>query len=382
MRVAYFLMFSHVAVYVQYLQLHLRWLGYSNAQVGLLMGLLQVSGVAGALLMGAIVDRRPITRTLLAIAIVGSALLVVTLGFAGGIVAAIPITIAIGVLFRSEIPLLDTHVSLVLSKSGHDYGRVRVWGTIGFVVASLAFQFAGYPRPDIEGSIVTAFVVVAALFLVAVVVLPRARATADDRAPGSRGRLPRSFWLVVLIVFLANSGFSAHGAFFSIYVQDMLPGFLVSGAWAIGAIAEIPAILFGGNVVRRAGVRAMLVVAAAAMAVRLLVYAVLPQTVPVLAAQLLHAFTFGALHVAGMNFISNAVDPDARGRAVSLYNALGFGMPGLLGGILGGQVLEYLGFSALFLVFAVPPAVGALVAVVFGGAIESRNITSRSGTST
>ncbi len=48
MRLAYFLMFSHLAVYVQYLQLHLRSLGHGNGEVGLLMGLLQVSGVAGA----------------------------------------------------------------------------------------------------------------------------------------------------------------------------------------------------------------------------------------------------------------------------------------------------------------------------------------------
>ncbi len=88
-----------------------------------------------------------------------------------------------------------------------------------------------------------------------------------------------------------------------------------------------------------------------------------------LAAQLLHALTFGALHVAGMGFITRAVEPDARGRAVSLYNAFGFGMPGLLGGVLGGQILKYLGFSTLFWVFALPPAMGALIGIVFGRSI-------------
>lgn len=370
MRLAYFLMFSHLAVYVQYLQLHLRNLGYGNGEVGLLMGLLQISGVAGALLMGAIVDRRPITRTLLSVAIAGSAVLLVVLGFARGLAAAIPITIAIGLLFRSEIPLLDTHVSLVLHDTGHDYGRLRVWGTIGFVAISLGFQFAGYPRPDIDGSIVVTFLAVAAAYLVAVAFLPPARVEARQRSGGRGERLPRAFWLVVAIVFLGNTGFSAHTAFFSLYVQDMLPGFLVSGAWAIGAAAEIPVMLFGGNAIRRVGVRVLLVVATAATAARLLIYALAPRTGPVLAAQLLHALTFGALHVAGMGFVTRAVEPEARGRAVSLYNAFGFGMPGLLGGVLGGQILEYLGFSTLFWVFALPPAAGAVIGIVFGGSIE------------
>jgi len=99
----------------------------------------------------------------------------------------------------------------------------------------------------------------------------------------------------------------------------------------------------------------------------------------VLAAQLLHALTFGALHVAGMGFITRAVEPDARGRAVSLYNAFGFGMPGLLGGVLGGQILEYLGFSTLFWVFALPPAMGALSGIVFGRSIGRAVYRGRDG---
>jgi PPP family 3-phenylpropionic acid transporter len=234
------------------------------------------------------------------------------------------------------------------------------------------FQFGGYHRPEIEGSIVVAFLVVAAAFVVAVIVLPRAQVDGAKHATDRGGRLPREFWLVITIVFLTNTGFSAHSAFFSLYVQDMLPGFLVSGAWAIGAAAEIPVILFGGSAVRRVGIRMLLIVATVGTTVRLLVYAFAPQTVPVLGAQLLHAFTFGALHTAGMSFVARAVAPGARGRAVSLYNAIGYGLPGLLGGILGGQILEYLGFSTLFLVFAIPPAVGALIAARRGDSIERK----------
>ncbi len=196
MRRAFFLLFSHLAVYVQYVRLLLRGHGYDNARIGLLMGPLQVSGVAGALLMGAIVDRKPFTRTLLSIAIADSAALLVLPGFASGLAAAIPITVAVGIVFRSGKPLLDTHVSLVLSETDHDYDLLRVWstigvgsapgGTIGFVAVSLGFQFAGYPRPDIEGSIVVTFLAVAAAYLVAVVFLPgAAQKKRDHRAVAS-----------------------------------------------------------------------------------------------------------------------------------------------------------------------------------------------------
>lgn len=372
MKLAFFMLFSHFGVFVQYLQLYFRSLGYGDAEVGLLMGMVQISGVAGPLVMGAIVDRRPITRTLLAVAITGASLLLVALRFTSGLASAIPIAIAIGLLFRSEVPLLDTHASLVLASSGEDYGRIRVWGTIGFVVVSLVFQVTGYPRPDIDDSMLTTFLFLGATFLIAVPFLPRAQAQTRKRTDGGGGKLPRAFWIVVVIVFLSNAGFSAHSAFFSLYVADVLPGFLVSGAWAIGAIAEIPAMLFGGRVIRRFGVRTMLIAATVAQVVRLLIYALAPQTTPVLTAQLLHALTFGALHTAGIGYVTGAVASESRARAVALYNAFGFGLPGLVGGILGGQLLEHFGFGVLFLVFAILPLIGVLVAVFSRAPIEQR----------
>jgi PPP family 3-phenylpropionic acid transporter len=178
--------------------------------------------------------------------------------------------------------------------------------------------------------------------------------------------MPRAFWIVVAIVFFSNAGFSSHAAFFSLYVTDMLPGFLVSIAWSIGAIAEIPAMLYGGRLIRRFGVRAMLVTATLAQVVRLVLYAVAPQTGPVLAAQLLHVFTFGLLHTAGIGFVSRTIAPGSRARAVALYNAIGFGLPGLLGGVLGGQLLEAFGFSTLFLAFAALPFAGSAIGVFAG----------------
>jgi PPP family 3-phenylpropionic acid transporter len=369
-RYAYFMMFAHVAVFVQYLQVHLRSLGYRNDEVGLLMGVLQISGVAGALIVGAIVDRHPITRTLLAVGIAGSTLFLVVLGAMPGLLAALPVVVAMGMLHRTEVPLLDTHASLVLGQTGQDYGSLRVWGSIGFVVISLAFQLLGYPRPDREGSIVTTFIVVAAAYLVAVTVLPRARSAPISSQSPDRARLPRSFPLVIAIVILSNTGFSVHSSFFSLYVQDMLPGFLVSGAWAIGAVAEIPIVLYGGPTLRKLGVRSMLALAGAGMAARLIVYAAAPHTAPVLAAQLLHALTFGALHIAGMGYVTTAVQPESRGKAVSIYSALGFGLPGLLGGVLGGQLLEAHGFSTMFWIFALAPALGAAIAAFAGAPID------------
>ena len=365
MKLAFFLLFSQVAVLVQFLQLHLRDVGFGDADIGLLMGLLQVSGIAGTFLVAGIVDRKPITRVLLAASIAGSGLLFLALTSARELPVAIALSIGLGLLYRSEVPLLDAHVSLALSETGHDYGKIRAWGTIGFVVASLVFQFAGYPRPDIDGSITTMFLAVSGAFLASTLLLPRNRNVARRVSATARSPLPARFWHLIAIAFLVNSGFAVHVSFFSLYVQESLQGFLVSAAWAVGTAAEIPAVLAGSWAVRRFGVRALLVSAVAAMALRLVIYAAMPQILPVMAAQLLHAFTFGALHIGSMYAITRMTEQASRGRAVALYYAIGYGVPGLLGGIVGGQILERWGFSALFAGFAVLPAAGILVAARF-----------------
>ena len=370
LRVAYFLLFSHLAVVIQYLQVHLDALGFSHSQVGLLMGIFQISGVGGALFFGAVADRHGNTKILLILAIAGSTLLLVSLSARPGLAAAIPIVAATGFLFRSEVPLVDTHASRLLRNDPSRYGGFRVWGSIGWVAISLAMQISGYPRPDIANSIVVTYLALGTAHLVTAIGLPTGGAAVSRRERHSIP-VPKVFWVFIPIVVLSNLGFSAHNVFFSLYVKENLPGFLVSGAWAVGAVAEIPVILLSRRLIARLGIGRLLVLAAAGTSVRMTIYALFPQTAPVLAAQLLHALTFGALHVAAMSFITRALPPESQGRAVALYNAFGFGVTGLLGGLIGGQLLEMSGFAVLFGAAAIPPAVAALVGIMARKRIEA-----------
>jgi PPP family 3-phenylpropionic acid transporter len=175
------------------------------------------------------------------------------------------------------------------------------------------------------------------------------------------------FWAVIAVLFLARFGISAHYSFFSLFLRDSLGVANVSGIWALGSLAEVPMILFSGWIITRFGVRAILTVAVAAVTVRLALYGLLPTLAVVVPAQVLHAFTFGALHTASVAFVNTKIDASRRGLGMALYNTLSIGLAGFVASSAGGYLLEAAGFRGLFLVYAAVPVLGLAVLAIRGG---------------
>jgi PPP family 3-phenylpropionic acid transporter len=65
-------------------------------------------------------------------------------------------------------------------------------------------------------------------------------------------------------------------------------------------------------------------------------------------AQASHAVTFAAHHAACIALVHKHFPGRLRGRGQALYTILGYGFPGVLGGVGGGWLIEYLGFAAVF----------------------------------
>ena len=179
------------------------------------------------------------------------------------------------------------------------------------------------------------------------------------------------------MLFLARFGISAHYSFFSLFLRDSLGLANVSGIWALGSLAEAPMILFSGWIIARFGVRAVLTTAVAAVTVRLALYGLFPTLAVVVPAQLLHAFTFGALHTASVAYVNAKIDPSRRGLGMALYNALSVGLASFLASSAGGYLLEAAGFRVLFLVYAAVPVLGLAVLALRGGKLFA--LPSRAG---
>jgi PPP family 3-phenylpropionic acid transporter len=375
--VNYFFLFITFGILGPYLQLYLSVRGFSPARIGILLGCLECSGFIGPIVLGRLADRHSAYRGLLSAGLVVTLATFVFLEFSTRFWIYVVGMIIMGFAYRATIPLLDSLVGKILPDPMHQYGRLRVAGSIGFVFISLVLGLSTLSAGNSSLGIIVAFGVSALFAALAVGFLPHvpgrgdpaSRATPQELGGNSRsistGTLSPAFWAVMCIIFLGRFGIGAYYSFFSLYLQHAFPGTSVSLLWAIGALAEIPTIFLSGTLIRRFGFVLMFSLSLAAISVRLALFTV-AASIPVLAvAQLLHAFTFGSFHSTAVAYINSTISLERRGVSMAIYTAFGVGLPSFLAGIIGGFIIEANGFPALFLSYSAVPLPGIIALVAF-----------------
>ena len=231
------------------------------------------------------------------------------------------------------------------------YGRVRVWGSVGFIVAVSAFGLL----LERFGIGVFPFFVAAmnVLLLAAALRLPATREDAvhDEPAPPVLPllRRPEVAWFFASVFFTVLAHTSLY-AFFSLYLVSLGYGKAAVGAlWAVSVAVEIVFFWTQGRWFPRLTPHRWLQVVAGVTALRFVATAAGGAWAPVLVlAQLMHAITFAAHHAACIALVHRLFPGRLRGRGQALYTTLGYGLSGVLGGVGGGWLIGELGFAAVF----------------------------------
>ncbi len=358
----YFLFFSTIAVIAPYLQVILKAKGFSPAGIGLLLGFYELSGIAGPLLAGWIAEKIGRYRLLMLVFSLAVGGLLFFLGLSSSFVCAGFSLVLFGIFYRPIPSLQDALASRVLHNPVKSYGNVRIWGSIGFVFISLVLQFTGFLDVTSSFRIVLVFSVFAFFLFLSTLMLPEVHQVYEQSEKKNEhsvlqngnfshlfSGLTLPFLLALITVFFIKIGLSGYYSFFSLFLQNTYHLQSVSGIWAIGALAEIPMILWGSRLVTRFGPSSMLILSVIGASLRLFIYASgLPLPV-ILAAQLLHAFSFGLIHITMISIINHTIRPQRRAFAMSLYGGIGFGLAGFIGSSVSGYVLQKLGFTALYI---------------------------------
>jgi MFS transporter, PPP family, 3-phenylpropionic acid transporter len=229
---------------------------------------------------------------------------------------------AIAVAQAAVIPGNDlVTTTAVRTHQGLHYGRIRGFGSIAFLVATIG---AGYLVDAFGARVIVwalALAPLGALLATCLVVPAAASARREDgRAPP----LPAALWLVMAAAALTQGTHGALYAFGSIHwgaigFSDTAIGYL----WAIGVVAEILVFyLFGRGVGRGSAGFGLLLAGAAGAALRFAVLALDPGLPATIALQALHGLSFGATHLGAMAALAAMAPDAARGRAQGLMGSL------------------------------------------------------------
>jgi PPP family 3-phenylpropionic acid transporter len=241
------------------------------------------------------------------------------------------------------------------AQHGLNYGRVRLWGSVAFILsgATAGWLLAGRPADFVLIFIVGAL----GLTLLACLLLPDERAAAMPSTDAG--------WIALLssrrfVTFLLASGLiqSSHAVFYGFGSLHWLAAGhdkdAVGVLWAVGVIAEVALFAAGRGVVARLGPAWLLVLAGVAGILRWSAAGLSTELAVLAVVQLLHGLTFGAAHLAAMYYLVHEVPAGLATTAQGLYGAFAWGAAfgltmlaagGLYAAIAGGAFFVMAGMS-------------------------------------
>jgi PPP family 3-phenylpropionic acid transporter len=334
--------------------------GLGASEIGLVLGSALWLKVAVNPLIGLLADRSGRLRlVMVGLGLVNFAGFVLFLP-AHGFWSLFAINALTTAAFSALMPLGDNLAITTAYELELDYGRIRLWGSVSFILGSLG---AGALVSGQPSEIVLVLLIGAAgLNLLACMQLPgRPRAPAPDRGASWRQLLrDRRLLLFLAAAAAIQTSHSVYYGFGTLYWTSLgYDGSTIGILWAEGVIAEIVLFALGARLVARLGPARLLVLAGAAGIVRWGLTAEAVQLPALLALQLLHALTFGAAHLAAMHFLARTLPPALSATGQSLYSVTVAGLGSGLVMAASGRLYAASGAGA-YLAMAALAGLGAL----------------------
>jgi PPP family 3-phenylpropionic acid transporter len=361
----YFTYFLMLGAFAPFFGLYLKELGFSSLQIGVLLATVPVVRTALPTVWGWVADHYGHRRTLIRLTSIAATLVCAGLLFTVSFGWLFAVLLLLNVFWCAPLPLVEATTFGLLKGRLGDYGRIRVWGSVSFVLAVLAvgpaLDWAGV------GILPAVLMVLFAAVAVSAWLLPQDEAPVHHEEHASLGRILRRPEVAALFAacFLMSLAHGPYNSFYSIHLVDL--GYTktdVSWLWTISVVAEIGVFLWMPHLLRRVSIASVISVSLACAVVRFLLIGWLAGSPAALVvAQVLHAATFGAHHAAALAAIHHFFRGRFQARGQGLYTALGFGAGGAAGAVLSGWLWDHVGAGLTF-TFGAAAALVALVVVL------------------
>jgi PPP family 3-phenylpropionic acid transporter len=361
-----FCYYAHAGTWSTYATLFFADKGMTVAQIGVLMSMIQVLRIVGPNVWGYVADHYD--RRVLVLRVAGFAALAGFCGFFfGSTFGHFMLAMIILNLFTSgQAPICE---ALMLSEMKGDltyYGRIRMWGSIGFIVsvtlASAALERYGIMTLPWVAAALLVFTILAAFRLRDV-----PRRVHKEAPPLLRALLRRreviAFFLSTALMVAAHSSLYT---FYSLYLERSGYSKTVIGAmWSLGVLAEVLLFYFQAPLFKRWGAMRMMYLALAVSVVRFVMIGAGSHILWLLvAAQVMHAATFALHHSSSVMTLQRWFSGPLQARGQALYMSISYGIGGSLGGLFLAQWWERAGAESVYYVAAVLALLSALAALL------------------
>ena len=340
----FFLYFAYVGLVSPYASLFFVERGFSVIEIAALMSMLQITRIVGPFSWGWLSDYLANRISIIRFCACIAAAVFLCIYFLHSYIGFFIWMFVLHTILSSLMPLGESATIHALYKDNSfdkRYGRLRLWGSIGFIAMVLV---AGelFERKSIE-----LYPIVGSLVLIALALI----SFCLHEPKMERHKMVKGELLVVLfdpdVRWFLVSGFFmifAHAAlyvFYSLYLANLgYDKFQIGLFWALGVFAEVFFFYFQSKVLSRLDVEVILQAAFGVGVIRFILIAFLPITSVLIIAQLMHAGTFAAHHSAATKLLQRWFTGPLQARGQALMATVSYGLGGTLGGLCAGWIWE------------------------------------------
>lgn len=354
----YALVYAAVGISSSFLNLYYHDSGFSGAQIGLINTTAPLAGVFSTLVWGMLSDRSGKNRWLLVVSSLGVILSMWGLKITHNFGLLVLYATTWGLFLSPMMSLLDSITLKLLGERRDQYGTMRVWGTVGFIITSSSMGFLvdrlGLPV------LFSSYILLIVLFLVVSLALP------DQVVEGRRvvfsgfteiTRQP--VWIAfagsVFIIWLSATGLMV---FLNIYLKglgssDQLIGF----TFAAAALAELPILPFSSVLLRRIGASRLVLIGFLGFALRMYFFSSLtnPAWGPVVS--LLNGVSYVPFIIGGVAYASDLAPVHLKATSQGLLYAI-MNLSSVFGGLFCGWLFDLTGPVRMYQTLAAACLVG------------------------
>ncbi len=353
----WFLYMAGLGIFFPYYSLYLKDnVGLSASQIGIVMAVMPLLGLCTQPIWGRLADVTGSRRAMLTVLAAGAAASYLLLGTLREFV---PVVLGSALLASFHTSVLPMTTAVTFGTVGTRYfGFLRMWGTVGFLVAVASFPLlrrfldaqAGLADWPFHG-LGQLFPIVALCSIAAALVsfrLPRTHGVTLRAARGEGRTLLRHPPVVRLLVLMLVTNSFVQGPiyFFPLYLSSRGgTADTVSELWLFMLALEIPLIGLAGATLRRLGPRGLLALGLAAEAIRWSVCAWTTDLRLVAAVQVLHGVAVVGLLIGGPLYLEQAVPPQLRSTGQALVAMAAYGLGSIVSNAAAGWLIDRFGID-------------------------------------
>lgn len=354
MSIFYGASFLVIGLFLPYFPVWLDWRGLTAGQISLIVALPSFARIIGTPVASVLADRIGDPRQMVQFLASCTLLCFLLLPLAGSAPAILALIALYGLTGPALLPLAEAIALAGVRAGGLDYGRMRLWGSVTFILASAVggFALSSYGPEAIQWLLIGAVALTfAASWLLPVV--EGANSSSTWSRPSFADALSligtSGFALFLVATALMQSSHALLYAFGTLHWRASgISEFTIGLLWSVGVVAEILLFAFARGPLARLGALGLIIVGGTASALRWAGTAMDPPLAVLFVLQALHGLSFGAAHLGAVHYMSAHIPPRLSATAQGLYatTSAGIAMGTVL--LVSGPLYEVFGANAFW----------------------------------